>query len=130
MRKLAVLIAAAIAVLPIPSAFAKRDAGPPTATAATPYELIVFEADGCAYCEVFRRDVLPLYADSQVSRDAPLRFVNVSRSDETKLGLNYAITIAPTVVLLQNGREVDRITGYTGPINFVQFINHMLGRKN
>lgn len=128
MRKLRLLLATAlIGLAPAFPALAARDALP-KATEATPFELIVFEADGCVYCQVFRRDVLPLYTSSQVSREAPIRFVNVSRSDETKMGIASPITIAPTVVLMREGREVDRITGYTGPINFLRFVNIMMGR--
>jgi thioredoxin-related protein len=101
----------------------------PLAAAAAPYELVVFEADGCIYCEMLRRDAAPLYTSSEVNRDAPIRFVNVSHADETRMELAGAITIAPTVVLLREGREVDRITGYTGPFNFVQLVERMMGRE-
>jgi thioredoxin-related protein len=130
MRRLALQLAAlAVAVLPpvLPSpAAARSGVGPMTATSS--YELVVFEADGCHYCEDFRRDVLPLYRASQIGRDTPLRFVNVSRSDETKMGLSGAIVMAPTVVLMHQGQEVDRIVGYTGPGNFMKLVAFMMGR--
>ncbi|HXF52935.1 MAG TPA: hypothetical protein VNK52_02320, partial [Hyphomicrobiaceae bacterium] len=60
-------------------------------------ELVVFEADGCLYCDVLRREVAPLYAATAASRRVPLRFLNVSRTDESAAGrLDHAITIAPT----------------------------------
>ena len=124
---IAALVAAAPIVVPASSAHARRDAGKPAAIA-SPYELIVFEADGCTYCQNFRSDILPLYSASALGREAPIRFVNVSRSDETKLGLNSAITIAPTVVLMREGQEIDRIIVYTGPANFMKLVNFMLGR--
>jgi thioredoxin-related protein len=94
----------------------------------SPYELVVFEADGCVYCQHFRTDVLPLYRESKIGRETPIRFVNVSRSDETKMGLNAAITIAPTVVLMHQGQEIDRIVGYSGPFNFMKLVAYMMGR--
>ena len=127
MRKLARLISAALAVmLPSIGATAGRDAAKPVP--ASPYELVVFEADGCIYCENFRQDVLPLYKASKIGRDTPIRFVNVSRADETKMGLNGGITVAPTVVLMHQGQELDRIVGYTGPFNFMKLVAHMMGR--
>ena len=93
-------------------------------------ELVVFEADGCVYCEVLRRDLAPIYSASAHGRQAPLRFFNVSRSDESSIGLRSAITIAPTVVLLRDGREAGRITGYTGPDNFLQLVSLMIGRAD
>lgn len=129
MRSLTAVITAALLSVGLGSlAEARRDAVQPGAPQTT-YELVVFEADGCVYCDVFRTDVLPLYKSSQIGREAPIRFVNVSRSDETKMGLNSAITIAPTVVLMHQGQEVDRIIGYTGPFNFMKLVAYMMGRS-
>jgi len=128
MRWLAPLLTLILAMLlSSDGGLAARDSGPPAA-AATPYELVVFEADGCVYCEFLRRDVLPLYTESQTGREAPMRFVNLSIADESKMGLASAITIAPTVVLLRDGVEVDRIIGYTGPFNFVHLVDIMMGK--
>lgn len=128
MRRLAVLISSALAVmLPSIGVTAGRDAAKPIP--ASPYELVVFEADGCIYCENFRQDVLPLYKASKIGRDTPIRFVNVSRADETKMGLNGGITVAPTVVLMHQGQELDRIVGYTGPFNFMKLVAYMMGRS-
>jgi hypothetical protein len=90
-------------------------------------ELVVFEADGCIYCEVLRRDVVPIYSGSPESAHAPLRFFNVSREDESKIGLASAITLAPTVVLLRDGREADRLAGYTGPDLILRLVSHAVG---
>ncbi len=123
-----VLLAAAMMAPPLVS-HAARDHSEPQVEAMS-YELVVFEVDGCIYCDVFKRDVLPLYRASDTSRKAPMRFVNLSYVDETKMALSEAVTIAPTVVLMHNGREVDRITGYTGPVTFVQLVRRMMGEQN
>ena len=129
MRWLATLLILALAASsPAPLAHAARDLGPPSATAVAPYELVVFEAEGCIYCEVFRRDVLPLYVESKTAREAPIRFINLTHADESGMGLASAITIAPTVVLFRDGAEVDRIIGYSGPFNFLELVGHMMGR--
>lgn len=128
MRKFAVLMFAAMALVLSPSGVnARRDAVKPVPV--SPYELVVFEADGCGYCENFRQDVLPLYKASNIGRETPIRFVNVSRSDETKMGLSSGITVAPTVVLMHQGQEIDRIVGYTGPFNFMKLVAYMMGRS-
>ena len=36
----------------------------------------------------------------------------------------------PTVVLVKDGREVDRIAGYTGPESFLHLVNRMLASSN
>ena len=128
MRWLATLVVAGlVAFVPVQTGHAARDRGPPAAAVA-PYDLVVFEADGCVYCEFFRRDVLPLYTSSDVAREAPLRFINLTHADESKMGLSAAIMIAPTVVLFRDGVEVDRIIGYSGPGNFLQLVGHMMGK--
>lgn len=129
MRRQLISVAALLAtLLPAATANASREsvtqAGPRSA-----FEVVVFEADNCNFCETFRSDVLPLYKSSKIGRETPIRFVNVSHSDETKMGLSGAITMAPTVVVMHQGQEIDRIVGYTGPINFMKLIAHMLGRS-
>jgi thioredoxin-related protein len=130
MLRLAIALTAAVLTFgPLGAMAAGRDTGLPAATLNSTYELVVFEADGCTYCQNFRSDVLPLYRDSTLGREVPIRFVNVSRSDETGMALSFAITIAPTVVLMREGREIDRIIGYTGPFNFLKLVNFMMGRS-
>lgn len=90
-------------------------------------ELVVFEVDGCTYCELFRQDVLPGYLASPRSRTVPIRFVNAERVDLKRLPLASPVDTVPTVVLVENGREAGRITGYTGPENFFRLVSHLLG---
>lgn len=121
------LAAAALLSLPVSYVFGARN--PELAASLNSgLELVVFEADGCVYCEVLRRDAAPLYRGSAPGRQAPLRFVNVNATAATDLGLAGAITIAPTAVLLRDGREAGRITGYWGPETFVGLVSLMIGR--
>ena len=98
------------------------------AVATSSLELIVFEVDGCDYCEVFRRDVLPQYKAAPVATRAPIRFVDINKVEIEKMSLRGSVTSVPTVVLMQDGREFDRITGYVGPSNFFHMIVYMLDR--
>lgn len=128
MRSLVAILSAVLLTSQSALPAGARSAGTAPGALQSAYELVVFEADGCVYCQHFRTDVLPLYKASQIGRETPIRFVNVSRSDESKMGLNSAITIAPTVVLMHQGQEVDRIIGYTGPFNFMKIVAYMMGR--
>ena len=89
-------------------------------------ELLVFEHADCVYCRVFRRDVLPKYKNSAPGTSVPLRFVDIERSDTSALGLKSRIHVVPTVVLMKEGNEVDRIVGYWGPDNFFKLLAQML----
>ncbi len=99
----------------------QRDAGP-GAMPATGVELIAFEAPGCAYCPIFRRDVLPTYGTSRAGKAAPLRFVDVNDAAADSFKLASPVTIVPTLVLVRDGVEIGRIAGYFGREN----MHHML----
>ncbi|MGE3066565.1 MAG: thioredoxin fold domain-containing protein [Hyphomicrobiaceae bacterium] len=120
------VLVAALLALPLTPSRAARDLALPET--ATQLELVVFERAGCLYCEVFHRDVLPRYKASLTAAQAPLRFVDITAVDVDRLALRASITTIPTVVLMKDGQEVDRIVGYTGPETFFQLVAHMLGR--
>ncbi|HEX7076684.1 MAG TPA: thioredoxin fold domain-containing protein [Hyphomicrobiaceae bacterium] len=89
-------------------------------------ELVVFETADCVYCRLFRRDVLPEYRNSGRSSELPIRFVDVNDAGPLESALSGPLTIVPTAVLLIDGREAGRITGYTGQASFQQIIGRML----
>jgi thioredoxin-related protein len=88
----------------------------------------VFEVDGCTMCDVFRRDVLPQYQSGAAAARAPLRFVDINKTDPDTLALRGRVLQVPTAVLMQDGREFDRITGYVGPSNFFRMLDWLLAR--
>ncbi|MEL6298673.1 MAG: thioredoxin family protein [Pseudomonadota bacterium] len=109
------------------SADAARGAGSETRLPPA-YELIVFEAPGCIYCKLFRRDVAPAYSTSARSREAPLRFANASEAVRLVPGLKRGLTTVPTAVLVKDGKEVARIEGYTGPEPFFQIMARLFAK--
>jgi thioredoxin-related protein len=102
-----------------------RDAGSPQAST-TRIEILVFEVNRCVYCRIFRRDVLPKYERSLRAKKAPIRFINVSQTDVTPLKLSAPLTMAPTVVVMQDGQERGRITGYMGPEPFFHMVSQIM----
>lgn len=93
-------------------------------------ELLVFEHPECVYCRVFRRDVVPKYQEAIQATRAPLRFIDLEKTDTGGLGLNARIHTVPTVVLVKDGREVDRIVGYWSPDNFFKMLAYMLNKAD
>ena len=57
-----------------------------------------------------------------------MRFVDLNAVDEAKLGLTEPVTTVPTIVLMREGQEVARLTGYMGPQIFFQAVPEMLAR--
>ncbi|MEO8651799.1 MAG: thioredoxin domain-containing protein [Hyphomicrobiaceae bacterium] len=90
-------------------------------------ELIVIEARGCPMCQLFRDEIAPVYRATARAKRTPLRFVDVSFTDPATLNLVAPIEIIPTVVLMRDGTEIDRLVGYTGPEIFMTAVGKMLG---
>lgn len=71
-------------------------------------QLIVFEAEDCAYCKQFKAEVL----DSWKSAVPVAR--SMSPQPPASWTLEKALFATPTIVLFENGKEVSRFTGYNG----------------
>jgi len=89
----------------------------------TSMELIVFEHPDCIYCPVFRRDIAPSY---QRTAEAPLRYIDIAKSDIGGLHLKSRIDMVPTAVLMKDGREVGRISGYWGRESFFKMLAYIM----
>lgn len=82
------------------------------ASPAAASELVMFERKGCGYCQQFERDVAPLYEKTEEGRRSPLRRVDLSQGVPQGMALATPVRFTPTFVLVDEGREVGRITGY------------------
>lgn len=85
-------------------------------------ELVVFEHPDSVYCSAFRNSVAPRYRGSPQEAEAPLRFVDIASADARRYALKTPISMVPTAVLIKDGREVDRISGYWGADNFLKMV--------
>lgn len=84
-------------------------------------QLIVFEAEDCAYCRKFKADVL----DHWKSPVAITRSLNPNAPTDWKL--EKALFATPTIVLFEKGKEVSRYTGYNGETaRFWQWLGYQL----
>lgn len=77
-------------------------------------ELVMFESAGCGYCLRWNREIGPIYPKTDEGRAAPLRRVDIAGPRPADLAGIHGIVYTPTFVLLHNGKEVGRITGYGG----------------
>jgi CRISPR/Cas system CSM-associated protein Csm3 (group 7 of RAMP superfamily) len=92
-------------------------------------ELVVIEARQCPMCRLFRDEIAPVYRATARSERAPLRFVDVAHTDPATLNLAAPVEIVPTVILMRDGVEIDRLVGYTGPEIFMRAVGVMLGEQ-
>jgi hypothetical protein len=82
-------------------------------SAAEAAELVMYRRDGCPYCARWDREIGPIYGKTEISRRAPIRLINLSRDRDLPIK-HGPIIFTPTFVLVENGREVGRMEGYTG----------------
>lgn len=117
MRLFLVATLAAVFALVTPTGgSAKPSADADTTPAGAPRtEVVVFEIGGCHHCAAFRDNLAPRYLASTTNKAAPMRFVDVGKLDPNDFQLLSDINTVPTIVLLQDGREIDRVEGYPLP---------------
>lgn len=97
----------------------------PSASAAGGVHLLMVEQDGCRYCIEWDREIAPKYPQSAEGRFAPLK--RAKRGDATLKGFNPVI-YTPTFLVVRNGEEVGRVTGYAGQMFFYEELDEQLAK--
>lgn len=77
-------------------------------------ELVMFRTAGCPYCARWDREIAPIYDKTEESRRLPLRMIDMSGPRPADLKAIEGVVFSPTFVVVDQGREVGRVTGYTG----------------
>lgn len=75
-------------------------------------ELLMFERDGCVWCQRWDRDVGSIYHKTAEAKLLPLRRINTESQAASDITLASPVRYTPTFVVVDNGREIGRITGY------------------
>lgn len=81
-------------------------------------ELVMFEQAGCVYCQRWERDVGTLYDRTDEAKALPLRRVDIQNQKMSGIALASPVRFTPTFVVVDQGREVGRITGYSNDTAF------------
>lgn len=93
-------------------------------------ELVMFESPSCEWCEAWDRDVGVVYHKTDEGHLAPLRRVEIHGSRPEELEGVDGVVYTPTFVLLEEGRELGRITGYPGEDHFWGLLEVLLEKLN
>ena len=75
-------------------------------------ELLMFERDGCVWCQRWDREIGPVYHKTAEAKLLPLRRINAENHAAPGITLASPVRYTPTFVVVDNGREIGRITGY------------------
>jgi len=89
-------------------------------------EIVVFEINDCAYCDVFRNRVARAYQKSDYATRAPLRIVGLESQGTDGYPLKSKITTAPTIIIFYQGREVERISGLPSRAVFLDVVARLI----
>lgn len=98
----------------------------PAAAAAVGAELLMFEREGCVWCARWDREVGAAYDKTAEGRAAPLRRIDLGKGGAADPALARPVRYTPTFVLVEDGREVGRITGYLSNETFWGLLGKML----
>jgi hypothetical protein len=101
-----------------------------TAIPARAAELVMFERAGCPWCEVFDREISPIYDKTDEGKRAPLRRVNIDQAVPDDLAFVDIDRLTPLFVLVDGGKEIGRIRGYPGEDYFWGLLDVLLVRLN
>lgn len=98
------------------------------AGAAQAAELVMFDRVGCAWCLRWEKEIGPIYPKTEEGRLLPLRKISLDRPLPEGLKLAAPVRYTPTFVILDNGREIGRITGYIGEYAFWGLLSDMVAK--
>lgn len=112
-RSLATLLAAAFVVLFCAQAGAS--------------ELVMFERDGCSWCRRWNKEIGAVYDRVHEATRLPLRRVNLDRQP-AGFTLKEPVRYTPTFVVVDDGAEVGRITGYINDESFWGLLSALAAR--
>ncbi|MHB1052986.1 MAG: peptide-methionine (S)-S-oxide reductase MsrA [Thiobacillus sp.] len=83
-------------------------------------QLVVFEAEECAFCKQFKAEVLDHWK-------SPVPIISTLNPNvPTGWELEKSLFATPTIVLFERGREVSRYTGYSNQAGFWKWLGYHL----
>ena len=91
--------------------------------------LVMVEREGCIYCAAWDARVAPIYPKTPEGQAAPLVRVNIRDMHASGLDFAAPVVLTPTFVLMEDGRELDRIEGYPGEDFFWGLLGKMIAEQ-
>ena len=91
-------------------------------------ELVMFERDGCVWCARWNREIAPVYDRTEEAKVLPLRRINMDRDKEPGVLLASPVRFTPTFLIVDDGHEIGRITGYMNDESFWGLLGNYAAR--
>jgi len=93
-------------------------------------ELVMFDQTYCEWCEAWENDIGVVYDKTAEGKRAPVRRVDIHDPRPAGLTRIKGIIYTPTFVLIDEGAEVGRITGYPGEDFFWPMLDQLIEKLN
>ncbi|MBB94465.1 MAG: hypothetical protein CML68_07675 [Rhodobacteraceae bacterium] len=77
-------------------------------------DLVMVEEPGCPWCARWTAEIGPIYPKTAEGRAVPLVRMDISEPALDGFALARRVNFTPTFLLVDDGREIDRIEGYPG----------------
>ena len=91
-------------------------------------ELLMFERPDCVWCQRWDAEIAPAYPRTIEGSLAPLRRIHIRDQAIAGVLLERPVTVTPTFVLANDGREIGRILGHPGNEVFYGLLGELLKR--
>lgn len=88
--------------------------------------LLMFEQDGCYWCEIWDKEISEIYPKTLEGQVAPLHRIDIHSNLSTDIILNNSPQFTPTFIIVRNNIEIGRIEGYPGEDFFWALIDKIL----
>lgn len=91
-------------------------------------ELVMVESRSCVWCLQWHREIGPAYSKTPQGQRAPLQRVDISDVSRVSRAFTSPVTMTPTFVLIEQGREIGRIVGNPGGNFFWGLLDDLLDK--
>ena len=90
--------------------------------------LIMFEDEGCPYCDLWKEQIGPIYPKTREAEIAPLMIIDIDDPLPEGISISSPPIYTPTFVLVHDGQEIDRLPGYPGENFFWFLVDRMISK--
>ncbi len=95
----------------------------------TALTLLVYERDGCPWCARWNSEIAPIFPKTETGKLVLLRRINLDSAQSDDPKLDDPVRFTPTFVLMRDGGEVGRITGYHNDAFFWGLLEAMVQKQ-
>jgi len=97
-------------------------------TASQAAELVMFEQEYCEWCEAWHDEIAAVYPLTDEGRLLPLRAIDIHDDRPTDLKAVRGVRFTPTFVVMEKGKEVGRILGYSDEAMFYWQLSEIIAK--